>query len=71
MIQSHYITLLYIIFLVNFTGIIFFCKAIFTLLYGVPEKISDTFIDIQKKEYYLLNMLIFLMLLLTLLIYIL
>ena len=71
MTQTYYITLIYSILFVNFIGVIFFSRAFFTIIFGVPEDCDLEFIDTQKKEYYILNLLIFFMTILTVLMYIL
>lgn len=74
--ETHYATLVYLILLVNFCGAIFFCKVMFTIIYGVYEKDEEgkeedfEFIETQKKEYGLLNFLVILILLLLWLIFI-
>ena len=57
MIETKFLFLIYIILFVNFAGCIFFCKFLFTILYGVQEEESFSFIETQKKDYGLLNFL--------------
>jgi NADH-quinone oxidoreductase subunit M len=68
MIQSKYLNLLYLIIFVNFLGSIFFCRIMFMILYGTPdlkdEERPEIFTDLHRKEYFLLNFLLFLMLVL-------
>ena len=71
MTQTYYITLIYSILFVNFVGVVFFFRAFFTIIFGVPEDSDYEFIDTQKKEYYILNLLVFLMTILTILMYVL
>lgn len=60
--------LICVVLLVNFLGSIFFCKIIFTMIYGVQEDVNFNFVEIQKKECIILNFLsIFIILLLGLL----
>lgn len=75
-VETNYLILIYIILFINFLGTIFFCRIMFILIFGTPEindpLIEDTeFVETQKKEYSILNLLIFLILLLTLFIFIL
>lgn len=71
MVETQFISLLFIIFFVNFLGAIFFCKTMFTIIYGIPEEKDEIiFVETQKKEYGLLNFLVFFILLLIWLIYI-
>jgi cytochrome bd-type quinol oxidase subunit 2 len=75
MVQSDKTTLLIIIFIVNFLGAVFFCKILFNVLYGVPQsneqKEDLNFLDIQKKEFVMLNFFIFIIVVLLGLIYLL
>jgi hypothetical protein len=71
MVETQYSTLLYIILFVNFLGSIFFCKIMFTIIYGVQEEENLEFVETQKKEYGLLNFLVSFILILLWLIYIL
>ena len=71
MIQTYYLVLLYFLLFINFIGIVFFSRVVFIILFTLPENLNSNFVDIQKKEYYILNLLTFFMLLLTLLIFIL
>jgi hypothetical protein len=65
MVETQFISLLFIIFFINFLGAIFFCKTMFTIIYGTPEERDETyFVETQKKEYGLLNFLVFFILLL-------
>lgn len=68
---TNYIVMLITLFIVNFLGVIFFCRVMFTILYGTPES-TDTpieFIPLQQKEKAILNFLAFLMLSLILVIF--
>ena len=70
MVETNKIILLLVIFSVNFLGVIFFSKILFTILYGIPEEISDdNFVEVQKHEYIMLNFLILIISSLILLIY--
>ncbi len=79
MIESGFVSFCYIILIVNFLGALFFCRIMFAILYAIPttyndfeyKKISETpnYLETQKKEFGILNLLVLLMLLLTLLIY--
>lgn len=77
MINNNSVILICTIIFVNFLGTIFFCKIMFTILYGTPEKIKENennnieFLETQKKEYFILRTVILLILVLTFLIYIL
>ena len=70
MMETYATILIYVILLVNFLGAIFFCKAMFTIIYEIQEDKDIEFIEHQKKEYILLNFLVFFILLLLWLIYI-
>ena len=69
MIETQAATLIYIILFINFLGAVFFCKTMFTIIYGIQEDKDIEFIEHQKKEYILLNFLAFFILLLLWLIY--
>ena len=75
MINNNNVILICTILFVNFLGTIFFCKIMFTILYGTPEKIKEDdktiieFIETQKKEYFILRTLILFIMILTFLIY--
>lgn len=71
MVDTHYSTLIFVILFVNFAGAIFFCKIMFTIIYGIQEEEDLDFIETQKKEYGLLNFLVCFILILLWLIYIL
>lgn len=71
MVETQFLTLVYIILFVNFTGAIFFCKIMFTIIYGVQEENNLDFVETQKKEYNMLNFLMIFILILLWLIYIL
>jgi hypothetical protein len=58
MVETQYSTLVYFILLINFAGSIFFCKVMFTIIYGIQEEKDLTFVETQKKEYGLLNFLV-------------
>jgi hypothetical protein len=60
------------LFIVNFLGVIFFCKAMFSVLYGTPESMDTPheFLPLQLKEKAILNFLAALMLFLLLLVFI-
>jgi len=58
MVETQFSTLLYIILFVNFLGSIFFCKIMFTIIYGSQEEENLDFVETQKKEYGLLNFLV-------------
>lgn len=61
LLETNKIILLSVIFFINFLGVIFFCKIMFTVLYGTPAK-QDTeleFFEIQKKEKTILQLLLF------------
>jgi hypothetical protein len=58
MVDTHYSSLFIIILFVNFAGAIFFCKIMFTMIYGIQEEEELHFIETQKKEYGLLNFLV-------------
>ena len=62
--ETYATILIYVILLVNFLGAIFFCKAMFTIIYEIQEDKDIEFIEHQKKEYILLNFLVFFILLL-------
>jgi hypothetical protein len=51
MVETQFSTLLYIILFVNFLGSIFFCKIMFTIIYGSQEEENLDFVETQKKEY--------------------
>lgn len=70
MIETQFLTLVYIILFVNFAGAIFFCKIMFTIIYGIQEEKNLDFVETQKKEYNLLNFLMIFILILLWLIYI-
>lgn len=70
MIETQFLTLVYIILFVNFAGAIFFCKIMFTIIYGIQEEKNLDFVETQKKEYNLLNFLMIFILILVWLIYI-
>jgi hypothetical protein len=57
MVETQFNVLIFIILFVNFAGAIFFCKILFTIIYGVQEDKDLEFIETQKKEYSLLNFL--------------
>ena len=61
LIESNKFILLIILFFLNFLGVIFFCKVLFNIIYGSPniEKGELDICDIQKKEKYILNSLLF------------
>lgn len=71
MIETNFLILIYVILFVNFAGAIFFCKILFTIIYGIQEDKDFSFIETQKKEYGLLNFLSIFILILLWLIYIL
>jgi len=71
MVETYSTILLYIILMINFLGAIFFCKIMFTIIYDIQPSKEIEFIEHQKKEYILLNFLVFFILLLLWLIYIL
>lgn len=71
MVETNFLILIYVILFVNFAGAIFFCKVLFTIIYGVQEDKDFSFIETQKKEYGLLNFLSSFILILLWLIYIL
>lgn len=71
MVETDYSVLIYVILMVNFAGAIFFCKIMFSIIYGVQEEENLDFVETQKKEYGLLNFLVCFILLLIWLIYIL
>lgn len=71
MLETNYSILIYIILFVNFAGAIFFCKIMFTIIYGIQEEEDLEFVETQKKEYGLLNFLVCFILILLWLIYIL
>lgn len=71
MIETNFLILIYVILFVNFAGSIFFCKILFTIIYGVQEDKNFSFIETQKKEYGLLNFLSVFIIILLWLIYIL
>ena len=71
MVETQYSTLIYIILFVNFLGAIFFCKIMFTIIYGSQEEENLEFVETQKKEYGLLNFLVSFIIILLWLIYIL
>lgn len=71
MLETNYSVLIYIILFVNFAGAIFFCKIMFTIIYGIQEEEDLEFVETQKKEYGLLNFLVCFILILLWLIYIL
>lgn len=70
MVETQFLTLVYIILFVNFAGAIFFCKIMFTIIYGVQEENNLDFVETQKKEYNMLNFLMIFILILLWLIYI-
>lgn len=70
MVETQFLTLVYIILFVNFAGAIFFCKIMFTVIYGVQEENNLDFVETQKKEYNMLNFLMIFILILLWLIYI-
>ncbi len=80
MIETQFLTLVYVILFVNFAGAIFFCRIMFTIIYGVREKLKEEidlkedikfeFTETQKKEYIILNFLMIFILILVWLIYI-
>ncbi len=70
MVETQFLTLVYIILFVNFAGAIFFCKIMFTIIYGIQEEKDLDFVETQKKEYNLLNFLMIFILILLWLIYI-
>ena len=57
MVETNFLILIYVILFVNFAGAIFFCKVLFTIIYGIQEDKDFSFIETQKKEYGLLNFL--------------
>ena len=69
MIETQAATLIYIILFINFLGAVFFCKTMFTIIYGIQEDKDIEFIEHQKKEYILLNFLALFIILLLWLIY--
>lgn len=71
MVETQYSVLIYVILFINFAGAIFFCKVMFTIIYGVQEEKDLEFVETQKKEYSLLNFLVCFILILLWLIYIL
>lgn len=71
MVETNFLILIYVILFVNFAGAIFFCKVLFTIIYGIQEDKDFSFIETQKKEYGLLNFLSIFILILLWLIYIL
>jgi hypothetical protein len=56
-----------VIFFINFLGVVFFCKHMFTIIYGIPEgdKEDLNFVESQKKEYGMLNFLTFFIIILV------
>jgi hypothetical protein len=58
MVETQYSTLVYFILFINFAGSIFFCKVMFTIIYGIQEEKDLYFVETQKKEYGLLNFLV-------------
>jgi hypothetical protein len=58
MVETQYSILIYVILFVNFAGAIFFCKVMFTIIYGIQEEKDLEFVETQKKEYSLLNFLV-------------
>ncbi len=71
---SNYGFILYLIttFFINVVGVIIFSKIMLNLLYGEPKDIVEPMVlDIQKKEFTLLNILGLLIMILTVLMYIL
>lgn len=72
MLNTKYEIMLITLFIVNFLGVIFFCKAMFSVLYGTPESMDTPheFLPLQLKEKAILNFLAALMLFLLLLVFI-
>lgn len=71
MVESQFVTLLYVIVFVNFFGAIFFCRIMFMIIYGIPEEKEELeFVETQKKEYGILNLLVLMILILIWLLYI-
>jgi hypothetical protein len=57
-------------FIVNVGGVVLFSRIMFTLLYGTPKDIVEPmYIDIQKREMNLLNILAYQIIILTVLMY--
>lgn len=71
MAETQYIMLVCVILCVNFTGAIFFCRILLTIIYGIHDDEDISFTETQKKEYGLLNFLVCFILILLWLIYIL
>ena len=71
MVETNYTVLLFLILFVNFAGAIFFCKILFTIIYGIQEDKDISFIETQKKEYIILNFLSVFIIILVWLMYIL
>jgi len=70
---SNYGFILYLIvaFTVNVAGVILFSRIMLNILYGTPKNIVEPMVfDIQKREFTLLNTLMYLIIILTILIYI-
>ena len=62
---------LIVAFTVNVAGVILFSRIMLNILYGTPKNIVEPMVfDIQKREFTLLNTLMYLIIILTILIYI-
>ena len=71
LIETNRFILLIVLFFLNFLGTIFFCRIMFTIIYGSPSILKKDLelCEIQKKEKVILNMLLFLITLLFLLMF--
>lgn len=71
LIETNRFLLITVLFFVNFLGVIFFCKVMFTIIYGSPTDIKKDadFYEIQKKEKVILQMLLYTILILLLVLY--
>ena len=66
LLETNRFVLLIVLFFINFLGVIFFCKIMFTILYGAPPKQDADleFFEIQKKEKVILQLLAFIIMVL-------
>ncbi len=81
MVEAGFITFCYILLVINFLGALFFCRVMFAIIYAIPTTYKDfeyknitetpNFLETQKKEFGILNLLVLLIMLLTFLIYVL
>lgn len=71
MLTTDYILMLITLLTVNFLGVVFFCRVMFSVLYGTPESNPDDlqFIGLQHKEKVILNYLGYLIITLMLVVF--